>query len=268
MGKRSGGLNPKAVLQMFRELRSSANDVRPLVVAGAPNLAAVLRRELAAGGEPAAVRDGSPRGAAAYVYVLAGPPGAQEERELQEASRARVPIVCITTGHGAEDGPIPYVLATDIVAVPPGAGFPLDVIADVLARRLGVPAGPPLAARLPVLRKAVSTQLMRSFARKNALVGAAVWIPAADMPVMTMNQMRLVMRLAAVHGFDRDPKRALELAGVLGSGFGMRVVGRSMLGFVPFAGWAVRAGIGYAGTVAVGEAAVRYYVAQNADAEV
>ncbi len=265
--KRYAGLHPRAVFELFRELRNSANDVRPLVVAGAPNLAAVLRRELAAGGEAAAVRDGSPRGAAAYVYVLAGPPGAPEVRELQEASRARVPIVCVTTERAAAGGPIPHVLATDVVAVPPGEGFPLDAIARAVARRLGVLSGPPLAARLPVLREAVSAELVRLFARRNALVGAAVFIPAADMPVMTLNQMRLVMRLAAVHGFDHDPKRALELAGVLGSGFGLRAVGRSMLGFVPVAGWAVRAGLGYAGTVAVGEAAVRYYAAQDRDGD-
>jgi uncharacterized protein (DUF697 family) len=87
------------------------------------------------------------------------------------------------------------------------------------------------------------------------------------MPVMTLNQMRLVMRLAAVHGFDHDPQRALELASVLGGGFGLRAVGRSLLGFVPVAGWAVRAGMGYAGTVAVGEAAVRYYSARDDDTD-
>ena len=113
-----------------------------------------------------------------------------------------------------------------------------------------------------MLREAVCARLIESFARKNALVGAAVWIPGADMPIMTLNQMRLVMRLAAAHGFEAEPARAVEMMGVIGSGLGLRLVGRSLLGLIPVAGVAVRAGVGYAGTKGVGEAAVQYYASR------
>jgi len=255
-------VRPGIVLGLLRELRVAAQDERPIVVAGAPSLASVLRRELSAGGDPRAVREGPVAGASALVYVLAGPPGKAEVSDLREAHRARVPIVCIAVGVTLDDGPIPYVLATHVLEVPPGRGFPVEHIAGAIARRLGE-AATPLAARLPALREPVCAHLIEAFARKNALVGAAVFIPGADMPVMTVNQMRLVMRLASAHGFDPEPERALELAGVAGAGLGLRAVGRALIGQVPVAGWALRAALGYTGTRAVGEAAVRYFAARG-----
>jgi uncharacterized protein (DUF697 family) len=259
--KKKAAVRPGLVLGLLRELRTAAQDERPLVVAGAPSLASVLRRELTAGGDPGAVREGPVNDAAALVYVLAGPPGTPEVRDLREAHLARVPIVCVAVGVTLDDGPIPYVLATDVLEVPPGAGFPVPPIARAVARRLGE-AATPLAARLPVLREPVCTHLIESFARKNAIIGAAVFMRGADMPVMTVNQMRLVMRLASAHGLDPEPERAAELAGVAGTAFGLRAVGRALLEQIPVAGWAVRAGVGYAGTRAVGEAATRYYAAR------
>jgi len=256
MAEKKPLLSPGSILGPLRELRRASRDVRPLVVSGAPAAAAELHRALAEGGDAGAVRDGPPHGAAALVYVLAGAPDGADVHALREASLAGVPIVAVATDPATS---IPYVLATDVVAAGPGA---VDEVARVLARRLGERAAG-LAARLPVLREAVSERLVASFARKNAIVGAAVFIPGADMPVMTVNQMRLVMRLAAAHGLDPEPARALELAGVLGGGFGLRYLGRSLLGLVPVAGFAVRAAVGYAGTMAVGQAATRYYAARE-----
>jgi uncharacterized protein (DUF697 family) len=256
--KKTAAVRPGLVIGLLRELRTAAQDVRPLVVAGAPSLASALRRELGAGGDPTAIRDGSPHGASALVYVLAGPPGEKEIGDLREARRGRVPIVCVAVGTTLDDGPIPYVLATNVIEVPRGEGFPVERIARTVARHLGE-ASTPLAARLPALREPVCAHLIEAFARKNAIIGAAVFVPGADMPVMTVNQMRLVMRLASAHGLEAEPERALELAGVAGTGLGFRALGRAMLAQVPVAGWVVRAGLGYAGTRAVGEAAVRYF---------
>lgn len=250
--KKKAPLAPATVLGLLRELRSATKDVRPLAIGGAPGLAAELRRELTEGGEAHAVRTGSPKGAAALIYALSGPPGAAEVAELRAAHRAGVPIIAVTD---TPRTPIPYVLATDVVSSP-------SEVPAAIARKLGNGAAP-LAARLPVLREAVCARLVESFARKNALVGAAVWIPGADMPIMTLNQMRLVMRLAAAHGLDPEPARAAELVGVIGGGLGLRYVGRSLLGMIPIAGFAVRAGVGYAGTKGVGEAATRYYAQQE-----
>jgi uncharacterized protein (DUF697 family) len=113
-----------------------------------------------------------------------------------------------------------------------------------------------------VLREAVCDELIASFAKKNAIVAAAVFVPGVDLPVLTLNQIRLVVRLALAHGEEIDNKRAIELLGVVGAGFGWRAVARELLDVVPVAGWAVKAAIAYTGTRAIGEAAVRYFGAR------
>lgn len=155
---------------------------------------------------------------------------------------------------------MPYVLAEDVVPAPAGAGFPLDEIGAALVRRLG-DQGIGLARRLPVLRRAVGENLVRRFSRRNGLIGAAVFVPGVDMPILTLNQIRLVLRLAYLHGYEPDRERLREVLPVVGSGFAFRALARQLLDFVPLAGWAVKGGIAYGGTRAIGEAAVRYFEA-------
>ena len=141
-------LTPLVVWGLVKELRVVAEDTRPLMVSG--TLAAQLEKELSRGGKPGAVRvGGSPEDAAILVRVLGGAPTDEDERELRAAKRAKVPVVAVQTGTEAFD--VPYVLATDVVMCKPGAGFPVEEIADAVAARLG-DAGISLAARLPVLR--------------------------------------------------------------------------------------------------------------------
>jgi hypothetical protein len=178
-------LRPLAVWGVVDELRRAATDERVLAVDGARELAGALRRELARGGDAAAlVGAGDLDRAAALVHVLAAPPSEEDERTLRAARRARVPVVCVVAAAEAEH--VPYVLPTDVVRVAAGAGFPLGEIANLLARRLGESATP-LAARLPALREAVCRELVASFSRRNGIVGVAVFVPGADLPVLTLN---------------------------------------------------------------------------------
>jgi uncharacterized protein (DUF697 family) len=223
----------------------------------------VLRRDLSRGAAPGSiVDDAGVEHAAALVYVLAGPASADDERILRTASLARVPVVCVVADPAAR-GPVPYVLATDVVRVPPGSGFPLDEIADVLAHRLGE-EGTALAARVPVLRPAVCEALIAQISRQNGIIGAAAFVPGADLPALTLNQLRLVLRLAAAHGLPVDEARLPEVLGVVGGGLGLRALARQLLGGVPVAGWALKGAIAYAGTRAIGEAALRVFAARAA----
>jgi uncharacterized protein (DUF697 family) len=198
-------------------------------------------------------------GAAVLVYVLAGRVDEGDLALLKQARRAGVPIVCVLAEPQGEDvADPPYVLAENVVRVPPGSGFPLERIAGAIARALGERATP-LAARLPVLRDAVVDRLIAQFSRQNGIVGAAVFLPGADLPVLTLNQIRLLMRIADAYGFELDRRRIPEVLGVIGGGLGLRAVARSLLGVVPVVGWVVKAGIAYGGTRALGEAARRYF---------
>ncbi len=252
MSKKRTKLGPLAVLSVVRELRRGAGDPRPLAVGGARELAPVLVRELVAGGDPSAVVQGPADDAAALVWI-----GEPDDAVLHDAWQKDVPIVAVTDAES-----MPYVLATDLIRVPPGQGFPVEAIAAALARRLGED-GTALAARLPVLRPAVCERLIASYSRRNGVVAAAVFVPGVDLPVLTLNQIRLVLRIALAYGAELDNRRAIELVGVVGAGFGFRAVARELLDLVPVAGWAVKGSVAYAGTRAIGEAAVRYFESQT-----
>jgi uncharacterized protein (DUF697 family) len=116
----------------------------------------------------------------------------------------------------------------------------------------------PLGLVYPPLRRAVCEQIIRNNARQNAVIGALP-IPGADMPAITANQGRMVLGLAAVYGEEVNLDRARELGAVLAMGFGLRAVGRQVVKLVPVAGWAASSVIAYAGTFAMGRAAMLYF---------
>lgn len=240
---------PMALLAVAREIRAGAGDRRPIAIGGARELVPLLAKGLREGGDPGAVREGGPPdGAAVLVWI-----GKADEDALRAASLAHVPIVGVTEGES-----LPYVLDTELVVVRPGEGLPVDQVATKVAAALG-DLGTDLAARLPAVRGAVVAELIRSYSRKNALVAAAVFVPGVDLPVLTLNQVRLVLRIALAHGQPVEGARVPELLGVLGAGFGFRALARELLDFVPVAGWAAKGAVAYAGTRALGEAADRYF---------
>jgi uncharacterized protein (DUF697 family) len=115
-----------------------------------------------------------------------------------------------------------------------------------------------LAKGYPPFRRAVCEEVIRHNARQNAVVGALP-IPGADMPVMTANQARMVLNIAAAYGEELSMERARELLGVLAAGFGLRALSRQAVKLVPVGGWVAAAAIGYAGTIAMGRATILYF---------
>ena len=121
----------------------------------------------------------------------------------------------------------------------------------------------PPSGRAGSAGSAVCAHLVESFARRNAITAAAVFVPGADLPILTLNQARLVLRIGSAYGAEIDGQRLPELLGVLGAGFGFRALAREALDFVPIAGWALKGAVAYAGTRALGEAARRYFATQQ-----
>src|SRR5215216_495669 len=115
-----------------------------------------------------------------------------------------------------------------------------------------------LAKGYPPFRRAVCEEIVRNNARQNALIGALP-IPGADMPVMTANQARMVLNIAAAYGEELSMDRARELLGVRAAGFGLRALSRQAVKLVPVGGWAASAVIAYAGTVAMGRTGILYF---------
>ena len=109
------------------------------------------------------------------------------------------------------------------------------------------------------VRRPLSMESVRSTSAQNAGVGLVAFIPGADLPIMTLNQAKMVLQIAAAYGQPLTLERAKELAAVVGGGFACRTAARQLVGVVPALGWAIKAGIGYAGTSAMGHAAIEYF---------
>jgi uncharacterized protein (DUF697 family) len=262
-------IHPGAVYGVVKELRAAVEDFRPIVLGGAGAPAADLRKALVAGGDERALRDLAGTDVSAYdlegagllLYVVEGAtPTAADADVLRLAERKGVEVVCVLVGAAPDPVDVPYVLASNVVQVPGGAPIRVDDVVRLIAERADERAYM-WAARLPVLREAVVEHTIEKFARQNGVLGVAIFIPGADMPALTLNQVRMVFHIAAAYGEEIDRERAVEILAVIGAGFGLRAVAREALGFVPGVGWAVKGAVAYAGTKALGKAAAAYFEA-------
>ena len=105
-----------------------------------------------------------------------------------------------------------------------------------------------LAAAFPFCRQAVVDGLALRCALENAALGAVSLVPGSDFPLMTTNQAKLAVQMSSCYGASLSPRRAAELAGVVGAG---RLLLRPLRGR-PAAGHRkpARAGIAFGGTMA------------------
>lgn len=115
----------------------------------------------------------------------------------------------------------------------------------------------PLARQFPVFRTVAARQEIHATAKQNAFVGA-VPVPGGDMLLMTANQIKMVMRLAAIYDLPFGKDRLREILAVVGGGLGMRSLARQLLKFLPGPGWLLSGGLGFGGTIAIGEVALAH----------
>ena len=118
-----------------------------------------------------------------------------------------------------------------------------------------------LAASLPSVRRTYCDHVVLTNAAQNGVIGVVVIIPGADMPAMTANQIRMVLKIAHAYGEELGVDRAIEILSIVGTGFVLRTLARQALDFVPGFGWAVKGAVGFSGTVALGQAAIAYFEA-------
>jgi uncharacterized protein (DUF697 family) len=195
------------------------------------------------------------------VVVAAGTAAADMLPVVNAAHRARRDVVgLIEAQAGAADawaydaGLQPDEIARGVA----GSGTPTleNRIVHVLGDRAGA-----LAARLPALRRTYCDHVVLTNAGQNAAIGAVIFIPGADMPAMTVNQVRMILKIANAYGEELGLDRALEIISVVGTGFVFRALARQALDFVPGFGWALKGAVGFSGTIAMGQAAIAYFEA-------
>ena len=122
---------------------------------------------------------------------------------------------------------------------------------------------------------AACNRLIREVSRVNAQIAlisalpgvlpiTGIILPAssiADTILLTKNQVMLVMRLAAAHGYKPAySKQIKELVGTVGTALGWRTLARELVGLVPGGvGLVLKGSIAYSGTFAIGKSALWYY---------
>lgn len=160
--------------------------------------------------------------------------------------------------------------AAEVVA-PQHASHPLEVDLIPTLIDLFPEQHVALAHHIPALREAIARHIIHETCLTNAgyaaSTGLAEMIPVlnvpfnvADMVVLTKNQALMAYKLALGLGEDLNPQElAVQLTGVLGSGFMWRELARRLVGFIPVWGLLPKVAVAYAGTYVTGQAVLQWY---------
>jgi len=159
----------------------------------------------------------------------------KETVELFQVPSGHVVLTSATSGTGVQDELIPKIAALS-------DGFDLA-----------------LANKLPIFSSPVANRVVRRCAYQNAFIGGMTFLPGADMPILTLNQMRMLSKIAYIYGEEVGLERLKELLVVLGCGVTFRALARSLVSLLPGFSWGVKAGVAYGGTLALGKAAIKYF---------
>ena len=121
--------------------------------------------------------------------------------------------------------------------------------------------------RAPIARYMINdtsvTNAAYSFSTGMAEIIPFLGIPIVltDVVILTKNQLFMVYKLGLAFGFStRWQDYVAEFGSVLGSGFVFRQIARSLVGLIPLWGIAPKTAIAYAGTYAVGNAVLQWYL--------
>ena len=111
-----------------------------------------------------------------------------------------------------------------------------------------------LAADFTFMRPALAQATINATARQNAVIAAVFFMPGADLPAMTLNQIKMVLQLAFIYGEELTLKRVVEAAVVVFCAYASRAAARSATkGLMIPLRWPVKIAVAYASTLALGK---------------
>src|SRR5262249_45557199 len=84
-------------------------------------------------------------------------------------------------------------------------------------------------------------------------------IPLVDIPILLGNQIRLILRIAAIYGEPMSAQHARELVATIAGGLLLRYLAEEVAKAVPIGGDLISGSIAAAGTWAIGQVAVEYF---------
>jgi small GTP-binding protein len=119
-----------------------------------------------------------------------------------------------------------------------------------------------IGRELPAYRRTAAQRIIRN-ATLISLAAGLEPFPLVDIPILLGNQIRLVLRLAALYGEPVDSanttRHLRELIAVMAGGLGLRYLAEQVAKAVPFGGDFISGAIAGAGTWAMGQAILEYY---------
>lgn len=125
-------------------------------------------------------------------------------------------------------------------------------------------------ARIAAIQKKVANEVVTGF---TVVCGgiAAIPIPIADTIPLTAAQVLMVTTIGSLAGRAMNRQTAVEFISAMGlnvgAGFALRQLARSLVKLIPVAGSVVSAGVAAAGTWALGQAAILYFLEGKSAAE-
>jgi uncharacterized protein (DUF697 family) len=250
----------------LREASASADEVASITLAGDQSLVERAREEFAVGGTMPAVatRDAftGPTPFAAgtgELLVVFVKPEQEEEVETFLARTVAHKSVILVVDEGPDTRPRAGVTGGGITRLAfsdSSAGW--DRLFALCAEAAG-DRGTALGRRYQVVRRAAARRLIGKTAMQNVLIAVVFFIPGSDMPAMTLNQARMVLKIAAMYGQPIDKERAVELVATVALGFGFRGIGRRLARAIPGLAIIMKVLTAYTATLAVGLGAVAYF---------
>ncbi len=212
--------------------------------------------------------------ASVIVFLVDGTKGLQEkDRELYETiKKLNKPTILVVNKVDALPGEDTGDKLANEVAVGLGVAGVIPVsgrtglnVAEELIPAM-IEASPEAALvigrELPAYRRSASQRIIRN-ATLISLAAGLEPFPLVDIPILLGNQIRLVLRLAALYGEPVDSANTTqhlrELIAVMAGGLGLRYLAEQAAKLVPFGGDFISGAIAGAGTWAMGQVVLEYY---------
>lgn len=191
---------------------------------------------------------------------------------IPDYARVRA-LATLTRIAGGGDHKFDFILCEPGIPVPPlghsvNPADPAATIREIAAAHDSVELS--LGRSLPQFRRTVANRIVQRVARENALFALVTALPnvlpsiidipwavgefATDTAVLTMNQIRMALMMAALNDHPVGyVEQKMQIAAIAGGAFGWRALARELVGKIPLGGGLIpKAAIAYAGTWLVG----------------
>ena len=114
------------------------------------------------------------------------------------------------------------------------------------------------AIAFPFMRRPLASDTVQVSALENAGIGLLP-LSGADLPLITLNQAKMALEIAAAYGQEMGKDRLKEIGAVIAGAYLSRSLVRKLVALLPAIGVIVRPGVAYGATAAMGYALIEYF---------